>query len=172
MVIVATRELVVAVDAVPEPLSAQSGAPVAVKVPAGKFSVKETGDPETLADSVPVPVTRPLGPNEKGCVYGPLAMLPVCVAVQVTGVAKPLMFSVPDQVPARLSVGAGAGAGAGTGAGAGAGVEGPVAELLPPHPAASSPSSTIRVDIRTLVRNTIVSSTNVGDCFDRLGSEV
>ena len=77
--IVATRELVVAVDEVPEPVPEQVAAPV--NAPAGAVQVKETCVPETVP--VSVAVIAMLGPNR--CANGPVAMLPLCVAVQVTG---------------------------------------------------------------------------------------
>jgi hypothetical protein len=88
----------------------------------------------------------------------PVATLPLCVAVQVTGFAAPVgLVRVPDQEPARLSAGAGAGEGAGAGAGAGAGdgaAEGAVPEL--PHAARRSVASNdMSPGIRTLVRNMI-----------------
>jgi hypothetical protein len=127
-----TRELVVAVDEVPEPVIEQVAEPNAVNAPAGKVRVKETCVPETVPASVPVIIVWavPTSPT-----YAPVALLPLCVAVQVTGIGGVLPW-VPLHVPAKLRTEEGA--------------------VLLLHPdAKSAAQDTASAEIWNLVRNVI-----------------
>jgi len=131
---------VVAVDEVPEPVTEQvAGPPATVNAPAGTFTVRETCVPETVPVSVPV-IDILLGPASS--TNAPVATLPFCVAAQVTGVAAPfeVLVVVPDQLPAKLSVGEGAG-------------EGAVLDELPHAEVRNAANNAVRAGVRTLIRN-------------------
>jgi hypothetical protein len=99
-VIVEETDVAVGV-AVPTPVIEQVLDPRAVKAPAGTVSVSESCVPEIVPDRVELAETvEPAGVMTNG----PVTVVPLCVAVHVTGLGAPIpAVSVPDQAPARLS---------------------------------------------------------------------